>query len=88
MEDWKEHPEVRYREGYEEGAWALFNELRESLPLETTQSILDWLTKELEPWRMKAQRRVAAHRILQKTLPPRCNLNQDVSEPNFERNSV
>jgi hypothetical protein len=77
MVNWKEHPEVRYRERYEKGAWALFNELREGLPLETTLSIHDWLTKELEPWRKKAQHGAAADRVLEKTFPPRCNLNYD-----------
>ena len=71
MGDWKENPEVRYREGYEEGAWALYREVEKFLPTPVANSVVMWLQEQLEPWRIKAQESAAAGGHPAKILPPR-----------------
>jgi hypothetical protein len=50
-----QNPEVRYREGYEEGAWALFRTLDQHLSRVTANEVLTWLNDKIGPWRVNAQ---------------------------------
>jgi hypothetical protein len=49
-----QNPEVRYREGYEEGAYELFCSLRKVLPAKEAKRVEAWLGR-LNKWRVQAQ---------------------------------
>lgn len=70
MAAWKANPEVRYREGYEEGALALFRQIEHILPTVTAQLAVAWLEQKLEPWRLEAQRVAASGGTPVPVLPP------------------
>lgn len=65
-----EGPEARYREGYEEGAWALFKELERFLPTCVAEDALAWLENQIGPWRLDAQRAAVDGADTPNVLPP------------------
>ena len=70
MENWKNHSEVRYREGYEEGAWALYHHVQNTLSPAAADHLLRWLEKEVGKCRLTAQQKAAGDKHLEKVLPP------------------
>jgi hypothetical protein len=70
-----QNPEVRYREGYEEGAWALFTALEHRLSLAATKEVRSWLRDRIEPWRADARQKNAQGIDTPEVTPPRLQIS-------------
>ena len=68
MSDGRSDPELRYREGFEEGAWALYRALKDHLP--PGNATHDWLTRSIEPWRLTAQQAASSGKPVTRLPPP------------------
>ena len=67
---WRQnHQEVRYRQGFEEGATALFLALKDVIPAHCRNHAAEWLEKEIEPWRQEAQRLAAKEETIPRAFP-------------------
>lgn len=67
----KEHPESAYRRGYQQGAWTLYQRLREHLPSGESRSALSWIENDTFFWRLEAEKQNAAGAAqIEKTPPP------------------
>ncbi len=70
MDEWKANSEFRYREGYEEGAWALFRAIEQSLPTIAANLVVTWLQEKIGPWQMEARNIARAGDDPPRILPP------------------
>jgi hypothetical protein len=69
MIDWQSDPELRYRHGYEEGAWAAFRAVEHAIPKVLADQVRNWLERDLESWRING-RELAKVGSLTKVIPP------------------
>jgi hypothetical protein len=70
MSDPKKHPEARYRQGYEDGAWEVYRALRKFLPDGLTFPALEWLEHRVGPWRIEAHVKVTKDEPVAEITPP------------------
>lgn len=69
MIDWKDNPEIRYREGYEQGAEAVLRKLQRSQsPL--SHMVESWLNVSVKRWREVSQQDAAGGIRPSKAPPP------------------
>jgi hypothetical protein len=76
MGDPKTNPEAQYRQGFEHGAWELYRELMQFLPLQIANPVQEWLEHKIEPWRQEAYHAAVADKPLEEITPPHLRLKQ------------
>jgi hypothetical protein len=59
MADEMDDPEMSYRRGYEQGAFAIFETIEHALPVRERSIMYGWLRGEVAKWRKEAMRGTA-----------------------------
>jgi hypothetical protein len=49
-------PEMSYRRGYHQGAWAVFDLVDEYLPSSISAAVRAWIERDLHKWRLNSTR--------------------------------
>ena len=52
MADEMHDPEMSYRRGYQQGAWAVLNAIKHGLPVGQNSIVHAWLTEDVQKWRL------------------------------------
>ena len=61
--------EVRYREGYKEGAQELLRGIEQFLPVPVSNDVYEWLEQSIENWLLSAKK-IAEEGNIAPSLPP------------------
>ena len=52
MQNEMHDPEMSYRRGYQQGAWAVLNAIKHCLPVRQSLIMHAWIAEDLQKWRL------------------------------------